>query len=271
MKRQASIAVGLGLLLVCAAVVWAKSSTDRLTPENRLSIVREVVYEYATLRQPLPRAKKERQGLHVSHQGEVDEAALRQAIAERGPALLPGEIIQITRIRFKRDYILFEINGGGKKKRKWWQRVRVQGGVGSPTENGPPPTVPNPPPPPPPGSEGKDATGSWILLTFPSQVPDLGPEDVKEMLAQVLNFSTKSATKPWIETIPEEFREAIKENKAVVGMDRKMVLAALGQPTRKVREVKEGREEEDWIYGNPPFVTFVTFVDDQVVEVKEYR
>ena len=54
-------------------------------------------------------------------------------------------------------------------------------------------------------------------------------------------------------------------------MDREMVLAALGRPLSKVREEKNGQETEDWIYGNPPFLTFVTFVGEEVVEIKEFK
>jgi hypothetical protein len=50
-----------------------------------------------------------------------------------------------------------------------------------------------------------------------------------------------------------------------------MVMAALGPPDRKVREERDGTEQEDWIYGSPPLkVTFVTFEEDKVVDVQEY-
>ncbi len=91
------------------------------------------------------------------------------------------------------------------------------------------------------------------------------------MLAGVLDFSQESATKPWIETIPEKFRQAIEEHRAIAGMNRKMVLAALGRPQNKVRETENGVETEDWIYGYPPMVTFVTFIGDEVVEVQEFK
>jgi hypothetical protein len=65
-------------------------------------------------------------------------------------------------------------------------------------------------------------------------------------------------------------QEAIKEKKAVVGMDRDMVLLAKGRPENKQRESKDGVEREDWIYGKPPGpITFVTFEADKVVQVKE--
>jgi hypothetical protein len=53
-------------------------------------------------------------------------------------------------------------------------------------------------------------------------------------------------------------------------MDRDAVLSAKGSPDRRVREVRDGAEQEDWIYGLPPHVLFVTFDGDQVVNVKQY-
>ncbi|OGB38978.1 MAG: hypothetical protein A2W72_04175 [Burkholderiales bacterium RIFCSPLOWO2_12_67_14] len=71
--------------------------------------------------------------------------------------------------------------------------------------------------------------------------------------------------------VPPEFQKAIEEKRAAEGMDRDMVVAALGQPTRKVRETKDGVEQEDWIYGTPPLkVIFVTFEEEEVVRVQEY-
>jgi hypothetical protein len=53
-------------------------------------------------------------------------------------------------------------------------------------------------------------------------------------------------------------------------MDRDSVLSSKGPPDRKVREVREGVEKEDWIYGLPPHVLYVTFDGDTVSNVKQY-
>jgi hypothetical protein len=53
-------------------------------------------------------------------------------------------------------------------------------------------------------------------------------------------------------------------------MDRDQVIMALGKPRTKVRETKEGIDEEDWIYGQPPGkVTLATFANGNVSRVKE--
>jgi len=73
-----------------------------------------------------------------------------------------------------------------------------------------------------------------------------------------------------MDKLPEEFKDAIEAKKAVVGMDRDMVLLARGKPSRKVRDFKDGLETEDWIYGVPPGnVSFITFEDGKVIRIKD--
>lgn len=269
MKACYRSALGLFLLLLWSAPAGAGSPSQTLSDEHRLQILRLLAYEYATTLHPLPASRGEKEALEVNASGQVNEDKLRQTLANRGPAVQPGEIVQVTGVEFQRAGILFEINGGGKKKKKWYEHITIQGTGGGTVSPG---RLPPAGTPPPPGSGTSNTfQGSWIVLSFSARVPDLTGEEVKKLLGGVLDFSRSSAAVPWIETIPEEFREAIKNKKAMVGMNREMVLAALGRPDRKVREVKNDQETEDWLYGYPPFVTFVTFVGDQVVEVKEFR
>ncbi len=266
MKARLIQVAGMTLVMAaCALRLQSAPAETRLTPENRLEIVRLLAYEYATTVQPLPASRKEKEALEVNAEGRINENKLRQTLANRGVAAETGMIVQVTNIEIRDKAILFEINGGGERKKKWYERITVQagGGVIQPGSGKQPP---------PPGEGDLISTvGSWILLNFSRPVPNLNADEIKQLLGGVLDFNRQSATVPWIETIPEEFRKAIEEKRAVVGMDKKMVIAALGRPDRKVREAKDGLEYEDWIYGNPPFVTFVTFRDDQVVEVKEFN
>jgi hypothetical protein len=65
-------------------------------------------------------------------------------------------------------------------------------------------------------------------------------------------------------------QKAIKEKRAIDGMDREQVVLAMGRPNHKSREVKDGVELEDWIYGDAPGkITFVTFQGSKVVKIKE--
>ena len=266
MKRRLLPVICVAALWLCAASLLPAAASTSISDEHRLEILRLLAYEYATSLQPFPASRSEKEALELNGTGQLNESKLRQVLANRGAAVQPGDIVQITGIEFKRDSILVEINGGGKKRKKWYERIVVQGSGGSIGGGAPPPQKA-----PPPGSVGNTLQGTWITLNFDGRVPDLSGAQVKELLAAVLDFSRQSAAVPWIETIPEEFREAIKDKKAVAGMDRQMVLAAKGRPDRKVREIKDNIETEEWLYGNPPFVTFVVFVGETVREVKEFR
>ncbi len=225
-----------------------------LRPESRVWILRGLQSEFCTLRKALPRGEK---GLPLDAQGKIDEKEVVRLITNNGVALRPGELVQITKINFRRNEILFEINGGGKKKRRWFQNIEV--GMGGPTR------------PVNTGQAVELPTGSSIALEFGGPVPDLTVDDLKRLLTPVLDFSRRSASVLYTETLPKEIQEAIKNHQVLVGMDHEMVLAARGRPERKVRERHGRKEIEEWIYGVPPAkITFVTFEGDKVVEVKEF-
>ena len=90
------------------------------------------------------------------------------------------------------------------------------------------------------------------------------------MLKPVLDFDKHTVTENYMDTLPPEIKQAVKEKRAIEGMDRDQVLLALGRPIRKSRENKDGEEVEDWIYGEPPGrIMFVTFAANKVVHIKE--
>jgi hypothetical protein len=182
---------------------------------------------------------------------------------QQGTAIQARAVVQITQIEFHDKEIVLEINGGGKKKTKWYEHVQV--GMGTQTA---PITNPNDKP-----QTEAAVNGSRITLAYPQKLPDMTVDDVKQQLASVLDFEqTNSIQNPIASApVPPEFQQAIQEKRAVAGMSQDMVIAALGAPDRKVREERDGSEQEDWIYGSPPMkVTFVTFEGDQVVDVQEY-
>ena len=86
----------------------------------------------------------------------------------------------------------------------------------------------------------------------------------------MLDFSRRSPTALYSPEVPPKFKEAIKNHQVVVGMDRDAVLSSKGPPDRRVREERDGVEQEDWIYGTPPHVLFVTFDGDSVIKVQQY-
>jgi hypothetical protein len=236
-----------------------ESRKEKLKEYSRLEIIRYVHGEFARARRTIPGGKK---GFKYTPWKDLEDGEVRKAIASGGIAANPGDQVQITNIAFKGNELWIDINGGGKPKRSFKDRIQVSVG-GMPTvqttQQG--------------GPTGYQGVGSTLILNFGRDLPDMTSAEVKQMLNPFLDFSRqRSATQNWVDTLPPEIQQAIKDHKAVVGMDREMVIAALGRPERKVREKDEdGLETEDWIYGNPPTKTiFVKFAGDRVISVKEF-
>jgi hypothetical protein len=187
----------------------------------------------------------------VSPSGQV----LQQKLAMWGPAAKPGDQARISDIRVKDDRIHFEINGGPIKKKKWYQRIEV-GGMGGSTPIAPSDANANP-------------RGSYVDLVFDRYVPELNPQELKDLLRPVFDFDAKSAVEAYLETVTPIVKDAIKEHRVLVGMNREMVTFAKGRPPKKVREKEDETEYEEWIYGEPPQdVEFVRFVGNEVVRVE---
>jgi hypothetical protein len=123
----------------------------------------------------------------------------------------------------------------------------------------------------PPGLQ--PGSGSTVFLEFGKTLPDMSPDDLKNILSPLLDFTKqRSASVQWFDTLPPDIRKAIQDRKATVGMDREMVVAAIGKPDHKVRERDvEGNDIEDWIYGQPPSKTvFVRFTGEKVTSIKQF-
>jgi len=236
----------------------AQSSGGKWTSlqnSSRLEIIRYIDGEFVKALKPLPGGKD---GLKFNPTKPFDPKLLSRSLQSHGEAVHPGDTVQITKVEFRNKQIVIDVNGGGKKHFHPLQHLQV--GVGSA------PTAPVD------ESNPAEGNGSTIVLDYGKEVPDLSPEDLKQQLSGLLDFSSRSAAVNWVDTLPPEFKEAIQERRAVVGMDHEMVLAAMGRPDHKVRERDpKGEETEDWIYGDPPARTvFVTFEGDKVVRVKDY-
>lgn len=243
------------LALAIVSATGLAAGAEKLTDQQRIELIRGLTAEYATVKAQLPRSKKD---LPFQSTGEYDKEVWADAWREFGPAARVGDLVQVSKIDIQDKKIVLEINGGfNSGKPKWWQRIEVgMGGSGRTTPIGQPAT--NAP------------SGTSIALLFPGRVPPLKPEHVKQMLAPVLDFEKRSAAETFMESLPPEFQEAVKEKRAVEGMNRDQVIFAMGRPVRKVRETKDGMELEDWIYGTPPGrIVFVTFNGDKVIKVKE--
>jgi len=230
-----------------------------LKPQSRIEIIRYVSGEFAKAVKPLPGGSK---GLRIPVGKTIPDRELQQALRSGGIAASPGDTVQITALEFRSREIVIQVNGGGKKH--YHIRDHLQIGVGG---------VPTSQIPQGADAHSNEGNGSTLFLDYGRAIPDMSAEDLMHDLGPFLDFSKEhSAAVNWIDTLPPQFKEAIKDRKAVEGMDHEMVLAALGRPDHKVREhTPEGEQTEDWIYGTPPAKTvFVTFSGDKVIRVKEY-
>jgi hypothetical protein len=242
----------------------SKPKAGPLQDKSRLDLIRFVSGEFAKATKPLPAGKE---GFLVYVGKPLSIELLNRAVATHGAAVNTGDSVQITKLDFREHAIVVDVNGGGRGKKNW--RDHIQFGMGGiPTvssqttaqqENAPPGIRPG--------------MGSTIFLEFDKSIPDLAPEDLKQLLAPFLDFSRqRSASVQWADTLPPEMKKAIEDRRPVVGMDREEVVAALGKPEHKVRERDaEGNEIEDWIYGQPPSKTvFVRFQGDHVTSIRQY-
>ncbi len=230
----------------------------KLTGPDRVEIIRGMTAELGFARKPFPMGKT---GLKLDAKTGVvtpDGQQLEAIMAGYGPALKPGDRARITNVKIKDKSIIFDINGGPEKKKKWYEHIQVSG-MGGTVQPGQP-------------DENANIHGTFLELTFDKFVPDLKPEEVKQLLDPVLNFNAKSATEAYLETIPPVAKQAITDHRALVGMNREMVTYAKGRPPQKHRERDGDVDYEEWIYGTPPQeVEFIRFVGDEVVRIETMK
>lgn len=250
-----SIAVAAVVVFSCGAgfVYRAYAADYKLTDDDKIEILRGLMAEYATVKTYLPRSKKP---LEFDSDGRWDMAKWQAVGRENGPAARVGDLVQITKVDIDDDRIVFQINNGMKGKGHWYDHVQV--GMGTATQ----PITTN--------QNTNAPSGTTIALVFNKRVPPLKAAEIKKMLLPVLDFEKHSATTNYVDTLPAPVKEAIKNKKVIVGMDRDQVMLSMGRPRHKERDDKNGVETEDWIYGDPPgIITFVTFEGSKVTKVKE--
>jgi hypothetical protein len=217
-----------------------------------MEIERGLNAEFATMKIILPRSKKP---LIVRSDGHYEAKTWQKVLDEQGPSARMGDQVQITRVQIESNRILLEINGGTKSGH-WYDHVQVgMGGAMSPVST----------------NQNGQANGSTVALVFPGAVPSVKSSDIRQMLSQVFDFEKHSAAQHYVESLPEPVKKAIKEKRAIEGMDHDQVLLALGKPRNKSRETNaDGDSIEDWIYGDPPGkMMFVKFNEGKVVKVQD--
>lgn len=245
------IAVVFSAALLPSALLG--DNARRLRDEDKVVLLRGLMAEYATSKILIPRSKK---ALAIEQDGRYSQEEWDTANNKNGVAARAGDLVQFTKVEIEDDRIEFELNGG-MGGRKWYHGLEVgMGGSGRSM---------------PVARQGMSSpSGTKLVLRFSKDDPPRSVDEVKELLGDVFDFNQRSASEQYMESLAPEVKEAIEAKKAINGMDRDQVILALGKPVRKVREMKDGIELEDWIYGQPPGkIVFVTFDGNEVVEVRE--
>ncbi len=237
-------------LVLIPALAFA--ANEKLTPEQRIELIRGLASEYATVKLMLPRSKS---ALEYELGGKYNKDKWEDASKERGPAARPGDLIQITKVEIDNDKITFEINGGLKSGRRWYDNVSVGTGTrGVPISN----------------PSGTPTLGTAIVVKFPGGVPPVDAAEMKKLLKPLFDFEKRTATESYVDSLPPEIKSAVKENRVIEGMDKDQVILAIGKPRLKSRESKDGVDTEDWVYGLPPGkITFLTFQSNKVIKIRE--
>jgi hypothetical protein len=230
-----------------------------MTKETRVLVIRSLTAELVYARHVLPQGTK---GVTIKDKKIVEpsEEEIERLVSTYGPAVKPGDHALISNILIKEKSILFEINGGPRKKTKWYQHVQLSadGAALNPTDEA-----------------AKNAHGSMVELFFDTKfVPEMTGDQIRDLLHPIFDFKAQSAAEAYMESVPPQVKEAIKNHEILVGMNREMVDYSKGRPDRKIREQDPatGKYYEEWLYGQPPAeVQFVRFRGDEVVRLEIMR
>jgi hypothetical protein len=224
-----------------------------VSKQTRIELIRTLQAEFGFAKKLFPKGDK---GLQLSSSGQIspDDQTIMMQVASNGPAAKPGDKLQITDVAIKGSEIVFDINGGSKRKGHWYDHIEVGGGGGMvPVHQ----------------EKGAANPGCTLALVFPKYVPEMTTADVKKLLEPVIDFSVKSPTQAYIDTLPPKLKSSIENHQVLVGMSKEMVIDALGRPPKRLRESQDNVDYEEWIYGEPPGdVQFIRFVNEEVVRVE---
>ena len=225
--------------------------TEKLSERGRRELVRNLAAEQGFAHRALPVGV-----ITLKANGDLgpDPEKYRRMIYEKGQCAGPGDRVVITALTIKGNEITLDLNGGPYAKHRFLSHIQFNDNPVATTT-------------------GERPIGSRITLVFPNGVPEISAPEVKALLEPVIDFGVKSGDQAYADTLPPRLRDAIAAHEVLVGMNHRMVLAALGAPESKVREQQSGDPNgaryEEWIYGHvPQTVKFIRFVGDRVTVVE---
>lgn len=192
--------------------------------------------------------------LHANGPLSPSGTAYADELEKHGISVKPGDRVVITKFVVRPDRILFEFNDGPEKHHRILQHIELGAGMG---------TVPLA------RDDGHVPVGSRMTLVFEKFVPEMDASQVRKLIAPMIDFSLKTPVEAFADTLPPKLKGAVINHEVLVGMNREMVLKAVGQPDQKVRETEGQTPFEEWIYGAPPHeVQFVRFNGNRVIRLE---
>ncbi|MES2392189.1 MAG: hypothetical protein V4555_11150 [Acidobacteriota bacterium] len=223
-----------------------------LTERGHLDLIRNLEAEQGFAHRQLPMGV----GLTLIANGHlslgIDE--YKHMLYTKGQAAGPGDRVEISSLEFKGDRLVIDFNGGPYAKHRFLSHISINDMQLA--------------------RRGPDAVGCRITLVFEGGLPEISAAEVKALLDPLIDFHAKSSAEAYTNTLKPMIKSAVEAHQILVGMDVRMVLAAVGEPHTKDREhVTPGDSEspwyEEWIYGQPPQATqFVRFRGGRVVRLE---
>ena len=226
--------------------------TAPLTELGRRTLLQNLVAEQGFAHRQLPLGA----ALELQANGNMTprDEEYRKLLYKKGVSSEPGERVAISAVDFKPGRIIIDLNGGPFAKHRFLSHLSINDNQVA--------------------QQGPAATGSRITLVFEGGIPEITAAEVKALLDPVIDFHAKTSEEAYADTLPPRIREAVADHEVLVGMTKRMVLAALGPPRAKEREHTSSTDDntpryEEWIYGEvPQTVRFVRFRGDRVVRLE---
>lgn len=228
-----------------------------MSSQTRLQIIRDFETQIFYSRTTFPMGTK---GIKLKDGVTTPSGTdLQASLALWGPAVKPGDPAHISFVQIKSDHIHFDINGGPVHRKKWYEHISVSGNSGAEI--------------PLAGNQAQtNPHGTYLDVYFDKYVPEMTAQQLRDLLAPVLDFNARSKEQAYLDTVPVKAKEAIQEHRVLVGMNTEMVVHSKGRPPKKVREKDGETDYEEWIYGEPPQdVEFVRIVGDEVVRIETMK
>ncbi|HTV07951.1 MAG TPA: hypothetical protein VMD97_02770 [Candidatus Aquilonibacter sp.] len=223
-----------------------------LDERGRQELIRDLESEQGFAHRELPLGT----GMTLIANGNMTPTAeaYKRMLYEKGQSAAAGDRVEVTNLEFRPDRIVIDLNGGPYAKHRFLSHISLNDM--------------------PLAQEGPAATGCRITLVFEGGIPEVTAAEVKALLDPLVDFRARSSAEAYANTLPPKVREAVEAHQVLVGMNRRMVLAAMGEPKTKDREHTSSTDDnspvyEEWIYGDPPQpIQFVRFRNGHVVRLE---